>query len=76
MTTKNIVIKIPSEISERKVKLRIAANLYEEGEITLKQAADLVGISIWDILHEFGKIKTSFTNISFEDLQEELEDLG
>ena len=28
---------------------------------------------VWDLLHEFGKMKVSFTNISVEDLKE-LED--
>lgn len=73
MTIKNVIIKIPSEISEKKVKLLIASSLFEEGEITLKQAADLAEISVWDMLHELGKMKISFTNINIEDLKEEIE---
>ncbi|HUY00002.1 MAG TPA: UPF0175 family protein [Candidatus Deferrimicrobium sp.] len=75
MTTKTIIIKVPAEISEKKVKIHVAANLFNEGEITLKQAADLAEISLWDFLHELGKMKISFTNINVEDLREELEDL-
>ncbi|NHI93716.1 MAG: UPF0175 family protein [Candidatus Lokiarchaeota archaeon] len=75
MTIKKVIIKIPSEISEKKVKLLIASSLFEEGEITLKQAADLAEISVWDMLHELGKMKISFTNITIEDLKEEIETL-
>ncbi len=48
MTSKTINIKVPAEISEKKVKIRLAADLFQEGEITLKQAADLAEISFWD----------------------------
>jgi predicted HTH domain antitoxin len=75
MTSKTINIKVPADISERKVKIRLAADLYKDGEITLKQAADLAEISLWDFLHELGKINISFTNISLEDLKQEIEDL-
>jgi predicted HTH domain antitoxin len=75
MTTKTITIKVPAEISEKEIKLRVAADLYGEGAITLNQAADLAEASVWDFLHEIGKMKISFTNISLEDLKEELEDL-
>ncbi len=74
MTIKNIIIKVPAEISEKKVKIHVAAGLFNEGEITLKQAADLAEIPLWDFLHELGKLNISFTNISVEDLKEELED--
>ncbi len=75
MTSKTINIKVPAEISEEKVKNRIAADLFKEGEITLKQAADLAEISLWDFLHQLGKMNISFTKISFEDLKHEIEDL-
>lgn len=75
MTSKTINIKVPAEISEKKLKIRLAADLFKEGEITLKQAADLAEMPLWNFLHELGKMNISFTNISVEDLKQELEDL-
>ena len=75
MTSKTINIKVPAEISERKVKIRIAADLFKEGEITLKQAVDIAEISLWNFLHQLGKMNISFTNISLEELKQEIEDL-
>ena len=48
---------------------------YCEGRLTLKQAADLAEMGVWDFLHELGKRKVSFTNIGVEDLREELEEV-
>lgn len=75
MTSKTINIKVPVEISEKKIKIRLAADLFKEWEITLKQASDLAELSIWDFLHELGKLNTSFTNIDLDDLKQELENL-
>lgn len=76
MGTKTISIKIPSDIPERKVKLIVAIELYSEGSITLKQAADLAEMTVWDFLHELGRMKVPFTNIDIDDFREELEGLS
>ena len=76
MPTKTVTIKVPVDVSEKRVRLLVAAELYSEGQVTLKQAADLAEIPVWDLLHEFGKLKVSFTNIDVEDLKEELEGSG
>jgi predicted HTH domain antitoxin len=73
MPVKTVTIKVPTNVPEKKIKLLVAAELYSEGSITLKQAADLAEIPVWDLLHEFGRMKVPFTNISVEDLKEELE---
>jgi predicted HTH domain antitoxin len=73
MPIKTVTIKVPADIPEKKIKLLVAAELYSEGSITLKQAADLAELPVWDLIHELGKMKVSFTNISVEDLREEVE---
>ena len=75
MATKTVMIKIPADIPEKKIKLLVAVELYNDGSITLKQAADLAEMTVWDFLHELGKMKASFTNIDVEDLREELKEL-
>lgn len=73
MITKDLMLKVPVDASTRKVKLLVAAELFKEGEITLKQASELTELTVWDLLHEFGRLKVSFTNIDVDDLREELE---
>jgi len=73
---KVIRLKVPEDVSEVEVRLLVAVELYREGRLTLKRAADLAEMSVWDFLHELGKRKVSFTNIGVEDLREELEEFG
>ena len=54
----------------------LAVILYKEGKLTLKQAADLAGLSIEDFLLELGRRKVSFTNITLEELREEFEEIS
>ncbi|MFZ2070909.1 MAG: UPF0175 family protein [Halobacteriota archaeon] len=53
-------------------RIALAVELYREGKMTLKQAADTAKLTLWDFLYELGKRKISYTNITVEDLQEEL----
>ncbi|MCK4732428.1 MAG: UPF0175 family protein [Methanophagales archaeon] len=39
----------------------------------MKQAADTAQLTIWDFLYELGKREVSYTNITVDDLQEELD---
>ncbi|MDI6886834.1 MAG: UPF0175 family protein [archaeon] len=55
--------------------MALAAELYREGKMTLKQAADTAQLTLWDFLYELGKRKISYTNITLEDLQEELDEI-
>ena len=46
--------------------------LYKERKISVAQAAKLAGLSLHDFMYELGKHKESFTNISVEELEDEL----
>ena len=72
---RTISLQVPSDISEKEVRLLVAGELYKGGKLTLKQAADLSNLSLWDLLHEFGKRNVSFTNITIDDLKKEIEGL-
>ncbi len=61
------------DVDEKEILTTLAAILYKNGKLTLKQAADLAGLNIEDFLLELGKRKISYTNITVEDLREELE---
>ncbi len=63
------------DIDEDEARIALAAELYREGKMTLKQAADTAKLTVWDFLYELGKRKISYTNITLEDLQEELDEI-
>lgn len=69
-------LKLPKalidDISEDELKLYLAIMLYKERKISVGQAAKLAGLTLRDFIYELGKHKASFTNISAEELEEEL----
>jgi predicted HTH domain antitoxin len=60
------------DISEAELKLNLAIMLYKERKLSVGQAAKLAGLSLRDFMYELGKHKESFTNITAEELEEEL----
>lgn len=61
-----------ADLSEAELKLYLAIMLYKERKISVGQAAKLAGLSLRDFMYELGKHKESFTNITAEELEEEL----
>jgi len=64
--------ELVGELTENELKLYLAIMLYKERKISVGQAAKLAGISLRDFIYELGKHKESFTNITAEELEEEL----
>ena len=60
------------DISEAELKLYLGVMLYKERKISVGQAAKLAGVSLRDFMYELGKHKESFTNITGDELEEEL----
>jgi predicted HTH domain antitoxin len=60
------------EISENELKLYLAIMLYKERKVSIDQAANLAGLTLSDFMYELGKHKIGFTNITAEELEEEL----
>ncbi len=75
MEIKKLEVPLMDWIDEKEAKIALSAELYREAKVTLKQAAEIAGLTIWDILYEFGKRKISYTNITLEDLHEEIESI-
>jgi predicted HTH domain antitoxin len=46
--------------------------LYKERKISIGQAAKLAGLTLSDFMYELGKHRIGFTNITEEELEEEL----
>ncbi len=68
----NIPKALVDDLGENELKLYLAIMLYKERKISVGQAAKLAGLSLRDFMYELGKHKESFTNITAEELEEEL----
>jgi predicted HTH domain antitoxin len=68
----NIPKALVDDLSENELKLYLAIMLYKERKLSIGQAAKLAGVSLRDFMYELGKHKESFTNISPDELEEEL----
>jgi predicted HTH domain antitoxin len=68
----NIPKSLIDDLTENELKLYLAIMLYKERKISVGQAAKLAGLSLRDFMYELGKHKESFTNITAEELEEEL----
>jgi predicted HTH domain antitoxin len=68
----NIPKALVDDLTENELKLYLAIMLYKERKLSTGQAAKLAGLSMHDFLYELGKHKESFTNITAEELEEEL----
>ena len=72
--TRVLRISIPGHISidEYEARLLLAVELYREGRLTLKQAAELAGLCVEDFMRELSRRKISIINLDEEELEEEL----
>jgi len=68
----NLPKTLTKEISENELRLYLAMMLYKERKLSLGQAAKLAGLALSDFMYELGKHKIGFTNITEEELEEEL----
>ncbi|MBC8521431.1 MAG: UPF0175 family protein [Methanomicrobia archaeon] len=75
MAVKILEVPLVGDVNEDEARIALAAELYREGKMTLKQAADTAQLTLWDFLYELGKRKVSYTNITVEDLREELDEI-
>ena len=69
---KKLEVPLIGDLTEDDARIALAAELFREGKMTLQQAADIAQLTLWDFLYELGKRKISYTNITPEELQEEL----
>lgn len=67
-------ISVPEDlgIDEAEARLILAIELFREGRLTIKQAAELAGLCLEDFMRELSKRKVSIINIDVEELREDL----
>lgn len=66
---KTLTINLPEEVEVDRVKMIIAASLFEQGILSSGQAAELVGIARRKFLEEVGKYGVSIFGESAEDIE-------
>jgi len=59
-------------IDEYEAKLLLAVELYREGRLTIKQAAEFAGLCVEDFMRELSRRKVSIINWDIGELKEEL----
>lgn len=61
---KQLVLNIPDfiELNQQEVSMTLAAKLYEEGKLSVGQAAELAGVSKRAFIELLGKYNTSLFN--------------
>jgi len=60
------------ELSESEARLFLAVGLFQEGRVTLKQAASLADLCVEDFMKELSKRRVSVINWDLKELGEEL----
>ena len=67
-----IIIPEHIGIDEYEARLLLAVELYREGRLTLKQAAELAGLCVEDFMRELSRRKVTIINLDEKELEEEL----
>lgn len=72
---KTLTLDIPDsvELNEHEVKMLVAGKLYEQGKLTLGQAAQLVGLTKRAFIEVIGKYGFSVVSDSVDDLHSDIE---
>lgn len=73
MNTVEMTIRVPITLSEDEVKLSLAVKLYEEGKLSLGQAAELAGFSLRAFIDLLDRLGVPVINYSPEELRREIE---
>jgi predicted HTH domain antitoxin len=73
MSTTELKLDLPSNLSEDEAKLLLAVKLYEVGKASLGQAAQLAGFSRRAFIEVLGHYKIPVFNYSPEELRQEMD---
>jgi len=73
MSTTELKVELPSNLSEDEARTLLAVKLYEVGKVSLGQAAKLAGYSVRAFLEVLGHHKIPVFNYSPDELRQELD---
>lgn len=72
MSTTELIVELPSNLSSDEAKLLLAIKLYEVGKATLGQAAKLAGFSKRAFIEVLGRYQVPVFNYDPEELRQEI----
>lgn len=72
MSTTELIVDLPSNLSSDEAKLLLAIKLYEVGKATLGQAAKLAGYSKRAFIEVLGRYQVPVFNYDPEELRQEI----
>jgi len=75
---KTLTLDIPDsvDLNEHEVKMLLAGKLYEQGKLTLGQAAQLAGLTKRAFIEVVGKYGFTIVSDSVEDLYSDIKNAG
>ena len=73
MPTISLTVPEHAGLDEKQFAQYVAAKLYEDGKLTLGQAADLVGMGKADFMEILASFEVNFFNYSAEEIIEDVE---
>lgn len=69
---KTVTLQLPDSLDEKEAKNLFAAKLYESGDLTLGQAAELAGHSKRVFMEMLGKYNVSIFQLSPQELESDI----
>lgn len=70
---KKLELSLPEHVNEGEVKFAVAAVLFDRGELTSGQAAEMAGVTKRYFLENVGKYGISIFQYTADELKEELD---
>jgi len=71
---KTVTLRLPDNIrvSSKEITMMLAAQLYDQGKLSLGQAADLIGLSKKQFMERIGKYGASVFGETLQDIARDL----
>ncbi len=69
---KTLTLQLPDDVDEKEIQTLLAAKLYEDGTLSLGQAAELAGYSKRTFMEALGKHEVSLFKYSEEELEQDI----
>jgi len=70
-----LTVDVPVDISQRDLRIALAVQLYRDGKLTLKQAAELADFCVEDSMKILSEKKVSVINWDEEELEMEIKNV-
>lgn len=69
---KTIQLQVPDNLNEQEITMLLAVQLYDQGKLSLGQAAELVGMDKEAFMDQLGRYDVSLFGETIEDIKRDL----